>query len=112
MAVRSAAVPMTYPPKETLEQRFRRLEATWLAATGHLSSSTKICAHPAFLEIIGMGQAVVPFMLRDLAAKPRLWVWALPMITGVDPVPEYDQGNIAKMTEAWLTWGLEHGLST
>jgi hypothetical protein len=97
------------PQAETVEQRFRRLEARWLAEVGCSSSSTVLRNHPAFQEIIGMGTAVVPLMLRDLEERPRLWVWALPRITGADPVPASDRGNIAKMSEAWLRWGREPG---
>jgi hypothetical protein len=43
----------------------------------------KIMAHPAFQEIIAMGEAVIPFMLRDLEKEPRQWVWALSRITSV-----------------------------
>ena len=56
-----------------------------------------------------MGEAVVLLMLQDLQQRPRLWVWALHRITGADPVPATDRGNIAKMSEAWLRWGQEHG---
>ena len=56
-----------------------------------------------------MGEAVVPLMLRDLEQQPRLWVWALPDITGANPVADADAGNIRKMSEAWLRWGKEHG---
>lgn len=94
---------------ETTEERFRHLEAIWRAETGHLSSSSKIIAHPAFREIVRMGQAVIPFLVRDLERQPRLWVWALPEITGVDPVPASDGGDIAKMTAAWLDWAKQHG---
>src|SRR5438067_1756709 len=97
------------PPAETLEQCFRRLEAAWLAAVGYSSSSTALRSDPAFQEIISLGEAVVPLMLQDLKERPRHWVWALPRITGVDPVPAADRGNIGKMTEAWLRWGREHG---
>jgi hypothetical protein len=96
-------------PKETVEVRFRRLEAAWIAEVGHSSSPNVLCGHPAFQEIIGLGAAVVPLMLRDLAERPRLWVWALPQITGANPVPPSDRGNIHKMTEAWLRWGKENG---
>ncbi len=96
-------------PAETVENRFRRLEAIWLAEVGFSSSSTELRNHPAFQEIIGLGEAVVPLMLRDLEERPRLWVWALPRITGADPVPASDRGNIAKMSAAWLRWGREHG---
>jgi hypothetical protein len=107
-----ATVPIkqtTETPTESIEQRFRRLEATWLAEVGYSSSSNVLRNHPAFQEIIALGEAVVPSMLRDLEERPRLWVWALPRITGADPVPEFARGNIAKMSEAWLRWGREHG---
>ena len=96
-------------PPEALEERFRRLEASWNADTAYLSSYTDIVEHPAFREIIRMGEAVVPLMLRDLEERPRLWVWALPEITGANPVPACDAGKIANMSEAWLRWGREHG---
>jgi hypothetical protein len=108
MATRPATGPTITPP-ETIEQRFRRLEAAWVAATGVLSDDADIVEHPAFREIIGMGEAVVPLMLRDLEQRPRLWVWALPQITGEDPVPVPDRGNIARMSEAWLRWGKAKG---
>jgi hypothetical protein len=107
-----ASVPQTQTPTapiETVEERLRRLEAVWTAETGYLSSYTEIVKHPAFQEIVRMGKAIVPLMLRDLETRPRLWVWALPQITGTNPVPASDAGNIAKMSEAWIRWGREHG---
>lgn len=104
------AKPMPTPgPTGTVEERFRRLEAAWLADVGFSSSSTALRSHPAFQEIIGLGPAVVPFMLRDLEERPRHWVWALPSITSADPVPASDRGNIARMSAAWLRWGREQG---
>jgi hypothetical protein len=103
-----ASTPKTGPAGtasgETVEQRFRRLEAIWTQETGYLSSYTDVVEHPAFREIIGLGKAVVPLMLRDLEQRPRLWVWALPEITGADPVSPEDAGNIARMSAAWLRW--------
>jgi hypothetical protein len=95
---------------ETVEQRFRRLEAAWTSEVGHFSSPAVQCDHPAFQEIIALGAAVVPLMLRDLEERPRLWVWALPQITGANPVPAADRGKIRKMAEAWLRWGKENGI--
>jgi len=97
------------PGIESVEQRFRRLESLWTAETGHLSSSSRIVGHPAFQQIISMGNAVVPLMLHDLEERPRLWVWALPEITGAAPIDPDDAGNIAKMSQAWLKWGKENG---
>jgi hypothetical protein len=96
-------------PAETIEERFRRLEAKWATETGHLSSYTAITRHPAFREIVSLGEAVIPLMLRDLEQRPGPWVWALAEITGADPAPLGDAGKIAKMSEAWLCWGREHG---
>ena len=39
------------PEKETVEERFRRLEATWMAEVGHHSSATRLVNHPAFQGI-------------------------------------------------------------
>ncbi len=101
--VRSAA-------KEPVEQRLRQLEGQWRADTEFLSDAGKIMNHPAFQGIIALGTPVVPLLLKDLESKPSLWVWALPDITGENPVPECDAGNIRKMTDAWLNWGREKGL--
>ena len=109
MSVLPAEHPSDTPSSETVLERFRRLEAKWLAEVGYSSSSTVLRSHPAFLEIVNLGDPVVPFMLRDLEERPRLWVWALSQITGADPVPAEDRGNIAKMSAAWLRWGREHG---
>jgi hypothetical protein len=96
-------------PQETVEERFRRLEAIWHADTRYSSSSREIREHPAFQEIIRLGDEVVPLMLRDLERAPHFWVWALATITGANPVPASDRGNIARMSEAWVRWGKENG---
>lgn len=101
--------PRQSPAGETVEERFRRLEKIWTAETGYLSNPSEIVGHAAFQEIITMGDAVIPLMLRDLEERPRLWVWALADITGASPVPDSERGNIAKMSEAWLRWGKENG---
>ena len=101
----------TIPAGETVEQQFRRLESSWMAEVGYHSSSTILINHPAFQEIISLGDAVVPLLLRDLEREPHLWVWALPRITGANPVEYADRGNIAKMSEAWVRWGKEQGYS-
>jgi hypothetical protein len=108
-----ASIPVKHTPgaepTDTVEKRFRQLQADWEKETAYLSSYSDIVAHPAFREIVRMGDLVVPLMLRDLEERPRLWVWALPEITGVNPVPPADAGKIAKMSEAWLNWGKARG---
>jgi hypothetical protein len=94
---------------ESVEERFERLASAWHQAVAHHSSSSVRNNHPAYQEIIALGQAVVPFLLRDLEKNGNHWFWALKVITGADPVPEEDRGYIAKVTEAWLRWGKENG---
>ncbi len=108
-----STIPAQYlavtPPAKSVEQRFRELETIWRDETGHLSSYTKRFNHPAFQSIIGLGEPVVPLMLRDLEQQSGLWVWALPEITGANPVADADAGKIARMSEAWVRWGREKG---
>src|SRR5438105_3575141 len=61
--------PLETIPARSVEQRFRELEAAWLADTYVLSSGTRIIGHPAFRAIVGLGEAVVPFMLADLEKR-------------------------------------------
>ena len=103
------------PPIESLEQRFRRLEAQWKADTRVLSDPNKIMGHPAMRAIIAMGVEVVPIILRDLQDKPSLLVWALPEITGANLVPPRTESgflkwNVDTQIAAWLRWGREKGL--
>jgi hypothetical protein len=108
-----ASIPVkptpTPQPAETVEEKFQRLAAAWEKAVAHHSSSRIRNNHPAYQEIIGMGQAVVPLLLRDLEINRRHWFTALSAITGADPVPEEDAGRIPQMAEAWLRWGRENG---
>jgi hypothetical protein len=97
------------PPGETVEQRFTRLAALWREETSHWSSSTKMAEHPAYQEIIALGPAVVPLLLRELSREPDHWFTALKAITGANPVDPADRGRIGKMAEAWLRWGREAG---
>jgi len=47
-------------------QRFQRLASKWRDETSHLSSYTDRVLHPAYQEIIGMGDVAVPLLLQDL----------------------------------------------
>ena len=99
----------TPPTPESVEEKFRRLAAVWLSQTAYISSTSDLIAHPAFQEIVGMGTAVIPLLLRELQHRTGHWHRALRRITGVDPVPPADRGNIGKAAEAWLRWGREQG---
>ena len=92
-----------------LHERFRTLVAAWREECGMLSSTTQKAMHPAYQQIIGMGSDVLPLIFDELDEAPGHWFWALRAITGEDPVPPEDVGDVPQMTEAWLRWGRERG---
>lgn len=96
-------------PTESMEGKFRRLADVWRAETAYTSSSSDLVSHPAFQEIVSMGPAVIPLLLRELENRTGHWHRALRRITGVDPVPPAERGNLAKTAAAWLGWGKEQG---
>ncbi len=64
---------------------------------------------PPYQKIIGMGPEAVPLILEELRRHPGYWFWALRMITDEDPVPKEVRGNMEKMIEAWVGWGVANG---
>lgn len=70
-----------------------------------MSSTTAITEHPAYQEIIRMGPPVVPLILGELASGTGHWFHALHLLTGENPVPPEDAGNMEKMRQEWLAWG-------
>jgi hypothetical protein len=103
------AKPTPTPPPETLEARFNRLAEEWDNATAHLSSMSEASRHPAYQQIICMGEGVVPLLLRDLGATHRHWFIALKEITKANPISSADAGKIPRMVDAWLGWAKDKG---
>jgi hypothetical protein len=93
---------------EPLADRFAELAATWQRETALESFISRKAMNPAYQRIIGLGPAVVPLILRELAAGPGHWFWALTALTGEDPAAE--TRTFAETTRAWLAWGEERGL--
>lgn len=107
----TATIPsnlLSYDPDD-LERVFNRLVQNVLAATRSESSTQRISMHPAYQQIIGLGQPVVPLLLREVERKSGRWFWALKAITREDPVPKSDRGKTRKMIDAWLNWGNQKG---
>lgn len=96
--------------RQPLAETFAELEATWKAETMFVSSATEMCSHPAYQRIVGMGPVAVPLILASLRSSPEHWFVALAAITGADPVPEVERGDVDRMAETWLRWGRERRL--
>jgi hypothetical protein len=98
----------THTPSQ-IDERFRQLVDTWEAAVAHYSFSAARQRHPAYQEIIALGEPVIPSLLRDLEVNRRYWFAALPAITGANPVSPEHAGQIDRMIEDWLGWGTQRG---
>ncbi len=106
------ASDITEPATETdaaFAQRFAELAARWREETAHMSKMFRAAEHPAYQEIIAMGERAVPLLLAELESNGGHWFIALHRITGASPVPEEDAGRVQKMTEAWIAWGRAQG---
>jgi len=64
----------------------------------------------SYQNIIGMGPAVVPLILKELEKEPDHWFWALEAITGENPVGENEAGDLEASARAWVQWGKQKGI--
>ncbi len=89
-----------------LARRFDQLAEQWIRERG--GASIGVHDHPAYAEILAMGEAAIPLILRHLRERGWHWYRHLRELTGEDPVPagEFDRRRIR---ELWLEWGEEHG---
>ena len=91
---------------ENAQSKFQGLAYDWKRDTGHMSTVSRIVAHPSYLGIIAMGESAIPLILKDLAMEPNHWFSALSAIAGERPnIPEHDRGDIKRIAQAWLEWG-------
>lgn len=97
-------------PVETLEQRFRRLLETWQREAGFHSSTSIRREHPAYQEIMSLGQPAVPLLLREMEQSGNGHLsHALKSITGACPVLPEHRGRIREIADDWVRWGKENG---
>jgi hypothetical protein len=104
--------PQADEAQSNLEREFNKLATTWKAQTKGASSLSGMVMSPAYLEIIGYGEKMIPFILKDLKNSPNHWFIALRILARTSPVRPEDAGNIKKMSEAWISWGRENGMLT
>lgn len=89
--------------------KFHNLTKKWKEETLLTSSVNKIESNPSYLEIIGMGKKVLPYIFQDLKYESAFWFSALEKITVCNPIEPHHRGIVKLMTEDWLKWGKEHG---
>ena len=97
-------------PDSDPKKAFLIFAERWRKETAVLSSVARITAHPAYQQIIRLGEVSIPLILDDLAENgPDHWFSALAKVTGENPITAPMAGDLKRMTEAWLAWGNEKG---
>lgn len=90
---------------------FVELTQEWEKETGLISDADKIVSHKAYRAIISLGCSVVPLILSDLkTSEPKHWFTALSELTGENPVPLGDYGDMKAMANYWINWGYQKGI--
>jgi len=99
-----------FPYVETLQSRFDRLCKQWKVEMWRESSLSKITSNRNYLDIIDLGGAVVPLILRELEKTPGPWFVALRRLTkGTETLGKEFAGDFRKIAECWIKWGKENG---
>lgn len=96
------------PASPTLEDEFDELAERWHEHTDHLSIEWRKCMHPAYQDILGMGEAAVPFILQRLPEEGSAWFWALEHIARKDHAA--GARSIEEALEIWKSWARDKRL--
>jgi len=95
--------------RTSIGTKFKELYWDWKCETKFDSSIHKIILNQNYLQIIGMGKAVVPYLLRELEVESAHLFVALEAIVGDNPVSPDNEGDPEAMAGDWLAWGRREG---
>ena len=103
-------IALTPEQRQTIERRFRDLATRWDELTLYRSNLSALRNHPVYQDLIGLSEAAIPLILRELERKRSVsWIMPLADITGEDPIPAESAGHVTAMADAWLEWGRRRG---
>lgn len=92
-----------------LREYFGAALAKWHSETEFSSLLAEKRAHPAYRQIVDLGEEAIPLILKEIESSPSFVFMALHDITGDDPIAVEHRGRVPLMIEDWLRWGSEHG---
>lgn len=93
--------------KKLEEKEFRRflsLKNQWKDETLFVSSGTVLISNSAYREIISLGSAAIPWIIREMKKNNDHWFYALEKITGVNPIKKKNIGVVENMKKDWIDW--------
>jgi hypothetical protein len=85
-----------------LKQEFDSMAKRWRDETAHSSLLRDKVVHPAYLEIIGLGSKVIPFIIERLDSKENHWFPALRAVAKENPIP--NNSTFAEAVKLWKKW--------
>lgn len=85
-----------------LEERFRALRDAWKQSIAPMCDECAAVQHPAYREIISLGEDAVPLIIAELRNAPDPWFEALAEITDVDPAQCAD--TVEDAAAYWISW--------
>ncbi len=106
------------PETTELEAAFNLLAEAWLKETAFHSNGYSIVKHPAYQQIVELGEVALPLIFRELEKGQMAvhWPYVLRAVTGANTEPPPKQLpagfvglDIKAIHEAWLQWGREQG---
>jgi hypothetical protein len=105
-------VPWHELQEGSLSRRFQfiRLAVAWTQATGAMSSWSQKSEHETYKQILALGPAVIPDILRWLQqGGPGHWGHALALLTGERPKKVREAATVTELRQAWIDWGFLRG---
>jgi hypothetical protein len=87
---------------QALKQEFNALAKDWRDETAHSSFLRDRVTHPAYLEIIGLGEKVIPLIIERLEKKENHWFPALRAIARQNPIP--NGSTFPDAVKLWKKW--------
>lgn len=95
----------------SLRERFVELADAWeqhLEAERASSNPQRKLAHPAFEELVSLGEAAVPLVVERYQQGSLFWGAALARLTGVTAHGDGLSGNLRETRTRWLAWWREN----
>jgi hypothetical protein len=91
---------------EDIGVAFESLASRWIEETQFESSLLRTFSNESYLEILGLGPRIIPYLLQRLRSEPERWVGALKAISRADIGSEAATPDEA--VSAWTDWGRSH----
>lgn len=87
-----------------LSEYLKTLIGLWERETAVLSSISSKVDHPAYREIVRLGEPAIPHIVNRLRIVPGHLFLALHEITGQNPTTPDMAGRIQDQCDAWIEW--------